>query len=319
MTKDATKKPLVVIAIGGNSLIKDKNHMTVLDQLRATGETSHYIAAVLKEGYRVIITHGNGPQVGFMLLRSEAAKNVIHQVPLESLVADTQGATGFQICMTLTNELRRWALQTNVVTLVTEVVVDPGDPAFDNPSKPIGPFYPEEDARMHEAKDKWTMREDAGRGWRRVVPSPEPVQIVEEPVIRKLIDDDFVVVTCGGGGIPVCYNEYGDLVGCPSVIDKDRVSSMLAANLNADKFIISTAVDKVAIDFGTPKQRDIDTMTVAEAKEYMEQGQFAEGSMKPKIQAAIDYLEKSGGEVIITQPHHLRDALAGNQGTHILP
>jgi len=312
-----SEKPLVVIAIGGNSLIKDKNHITVLDQLRATGETSHYIAAVLDAGYRVVITHGNGPQVGFMLLRSDAAKEVIHQVPLESLVADTQGATGFQISMTLSNELRRWDLDTSVVTLVTQVLVDPDDPAFKNPSKPIGVFYTEKEARFHEKESGWLMKEDAGRGWRRVVASPSPMKIMEESAIRKLVDDDIVVVACGGGGIPVMYNEYNDLIGCPAVIDKDNVSSMLASNLNAQKLIISTAVDKVAINFGTKQQEDLSHITIEQTKQYMEEGQFAPGSMKPKIQAALAFLEAGGEEVIITQPHHMKAALLGEEGTHI--
>ncbi len=312
-----TQKPLVVIAIGGNSLIKDKDHLTVPDQLRATGETSHYIAAVIKEGYRVVITHGNGPQVGFMLIRSDAAKDIIHQVPLESLVADTQGATGFQLGMTLTNEFKHWDIDSSVVTLVTQVLVDPNDEAFKNPTKPIGVFYSEEEARQYETENGWQMKEDSGRGWRRVVPSPKPMRIIEENAIRKLLDDDFVVVACGGGGIPVIYDENNDLIGCPAVIDKDNASSLLATHLNADKFIISTGVDKVAINFGKPDQEDLGYITVEETKKYMEEGQFAPGSMLPKIEAALAFLEAGGKEVIITQPNHLKEALVNGEGTHI--
>ena len=319
MTSHASNKPLVVIAIGGKSLIKDKDHMTVRDQLRATSETSHYIAGVLKDGYRVIITHGNGPQVGFMLIRSEAAKKFIHQVPLDSLVADTQGAVGYQVGMTLMNELRRENMHTSPVTIVTQVLVDQNDPAFEKPSKPVGPFYSEADAKEHERADGWITKEDAGRGWRRVVPSPKPLKILEEPVIRNLVENDFVVIACGGGGIPVIYNEYNDLIGCAAVIDKDTVSSMLASNLKADKLVISTGVNKVAINFGKPNQQNLDSMTVAEAKKYAAEGQFAPGSMLPKVEAAIAYLENGGGEVIITDPEHIREALAGNQGTHIFP
>ena len=210
-----------------------------------------------------------------MLLRSEAAKDIIHQVPLESLVADTQGAVGFQIGMTLTNELRDKEVKPNVVTVVTQVLVDQNDPAFQNPSKPIGPFYSEEEGRKHQEKDGWSMKEDSGRGWRRVVASPAPLKIIEEDGIRTMLDNDFVVVACGGGGIPVIYNEDKELVGCAAVIDKDSASSMLANGLNADVFVISTAVEKVAVNFGKPDQKDIDRMTVAEAKVYMEEGQFA--------------------------------------------
>ncbi|MDD4736860.1 MAG: carbamate kinase [Kiritimatiellae bacterium] len=319
MTINASDKPLVVIAVGGNSLIKDKDHMSVKDQLRATSETSHFIAGVLKDGYRVVITHGNGPQVGFMLIRSEAAKKFIHQVPLDSLVADTQGAVGYQIGMTLINELRRSEIHLAPVTIVTQVLVDQNDPAFENPTKPVGPFYSEADAQEHQRADGWIMKEDAGRGWRRVVPSPKPLKILEEPVIRNLVDNDFVVVACGGGGIPVIYNEYNDLIGCAAVIDKDTVSSMLASELKADKLVISTGVSKVAIRFGKPDQRDLDSMTLAEARQYAAEGEFAPGSMLPKIEAAIAYLEKGGREVIITDPEHIREALAGKQGTHLFP
>ena len=319
MSSEASGKPLVLIAIGGNSLIKDSKRTTVRDQLRATSETSHHIAAILKEGWRVIITHGNGPQVGFMLIRSEAARHIIHQVPLDSLVADSQGATGYQLCMTLSNELKRWDLPNSAICVVTQVLVDADDPAFQNPSKPIGQFYTEAQAQDHQKNDGWIMREDAGRGWRRVVPSPAPLQIIEEPVIKKLVEQDVVVIACGGGGIPVVHNEYGDLIGCSAVIDKDFASAMLAADLAADKFVISTAVDRVAINFGKPDQQYLDHITLAEARQYMEEGHFAPGSMKPKIEAALNYLDRGGKEVIITSPPCLRKALKGEGGTHITP
>ncbi|HDL77543.1 MAG TPA: carbamate kinase, partial [Lentisphaerae bacterium] len=251
---------LAVIAIGGNSLIKDSRHMTVLDQYRAAGETSHHIAEVVKEGYRIVITHGNGPQVGFILLRSELAKDVLHQVPLESCVADTQGAIGYQIAQTLSNELRLRGDSTPVGVVVTQVIVDENDPAFRNPSKPIGPFYTREDAEIHMQRDGWTMREDAGRGWRRVVPSPRPLEIVEEPVIEALLRADVIVVAVGGGGIPVVRHPDGTLHGVAAVIDKDRASCLLARNLKAELFVITTAVDKVALNYGRPDQKDIDRM-----------------------------------------------------------
>lgn len=311
--------PLVVIAIGGNSLIKDAKHMTVLDQYLAAGETSHHIAALVKEGYRIVVTHGNGPQVGFILMRSEIAKTQLHQVPLESCVADTQGAIGYQVEQTLLNELRRQGLKREIVAVVTQVVVDANDPAFTNPTKPIGPFFTREDAENHQRNDGWAVKEDAGRGWRRVVPSPKPLEIVEERVIESLLNQGVVVIAVGGGGIPVVRRVSGDLQGCAAVIDKDLASCLLAKNLKADIFVISTGVDKVAINFGKPDQKVIDHMTVAEAEQYLKEGQFPAGSMGPKIQAAIDYLKNGGKKVIITQPHMIEDAIHGKTGTHITP
>ena len=310
-------KPLVVIAVGGNSLITDARHLSVLDQYRAAGETSHHIAAVVAAGYRVVVTHGNGPQVGFILLRSEIAKGQLHQVPLESCVADTQGAIGYQIQQTLENELKRRHIWRPVATVVTQVRVSPRDPAFQHPSKPIGPFYSREDAEHHRRQDGWAVQEDAGRGWRRVVPSPKPLAIIEEPAIRCLLADDVIVIAVGGGGIPVVQERNGLLRGVPAVIDKDAASSLLASNLKADTLIISTGVDQVALNFGQPDQRGLDHLTVAEACRYLRQGQFAAGSMKPKIEAAIRFLEKGGRRVIITQPHHLEKAIAGKAGTEI--
>ena len=312
-------KKTAVIAVGGNSLITDSRHMSVLDQYRAAGDTSHHIAAIVAEGYRIVITHGNGPQVGFILLRSEVAKDVIHQVPLDSCGADTQGAIGYHICQTLDAELLRRGIRRTVAAVVTQCVVDEKDPGFTDPNKPIGPFYSEEDARQHQKDDGWIMREDAGRGWRRVVPSPQPLEIIEEPAVRALLEKEIVVVAVGGGGIPVVKNEDGSLRGVEAVIDKDRASCLLAKNLGAKLFIISTAVDKVALNFGKPDERPIDRMTVAEAKRYMEEGHFAPGSMKPKIESAIDFLEHGGEEVIITQPHLLKAAVEGKDGTHIVP
>lgn len=314
-----TKSPLAVIAIGGNSLIKDSRHMTVLDQYLAAGETSHHIAGVVRLGYRVVITHGNGPQVGFILMRSEIAKTVLHQVPLESCVADTQGAIGYQIEQTLLNEMRRQGMSNEIASVVTQVVVDANDPAFQNPTKPIGPFFTKEDAEKHRQEDGWVVKEDAGRGWRRVVPSPKPLEIVEERVIKMLLDNDVIVIAVGGGGIPVIRQPNGDLQGCAAVIDKDLASCLLAKNLKADVFVISTGVDKVALDFGKPTQRFIDRMTVAEAEKYLAEGQFPAGSMGPKIAAAIDYLKHGGRRVVITQPHLLEEALQGRNGTHIVP
>ena len=313
------KSPLAVIAIGGNSLILDSKKITVADQYQAASETAHHIAALVAAGYRVVITHGNGPQVGFILLRSDLARNVLHQVPLDSCVADTQGALGYQIGQTLANELKRQGIQKPIATVVTQVLVDNRDPAFANPTKPIGSFYTEEEAQKHKAESGWTLKEDAGRGWRRVVASPKPLRIVEENTVRLLLEQDVVVIAVGGGGIPVRENEKGELEGCAAVIDKDLASCLLAKNLKADLFIISTGVDKVAVDFKKPTQRELDKLTVAEAKKYLAEGQFPAGSMGPKIEAAIDFLEHGGKEVIITQPFLLEEAIAGRNGTHLVP
>lgn len=308
---------LVVIAIGGNSLIKDSRHMSVFDQYKAAGETSGHIAAVIDKGYRVVIVHGNGPQVGFIMLRSEIAKEVIHEVPLDTCGADTQGAIGYQISQNLDNELRRRQLAKSVVAVVTQVVVDARDPGFVEPAKPIGPFYSEESARAHQKEQGWQMMEDSGRGWRRVVASPEPLEIVEEPVIRMLLEEDVIVVAGGGGGIPVIRKDNGCLEGVAAVIDKDLTASLLAKNLGAELLLISTSVDKVAINFRQPDQQDLDSMTIDEAREYMAAGHFAAGSMRPKIAAAIDFLAHGGEKVIITQPHRIEEAMLGRAGTHL--
>lgn len=313
------KSPLAVIAIGGNSLILDSKKITVKDQYQAASETAHHVAALVAAGYRVVITHGNGPQVGFILLRSDLARNVLHQVPLDSCVADTQGALGYQIGQTLANELKRQGIQKPIATVVTQVLVDNDDPAFANPTKPIGSFYTAEEAQKHQAESGWTLKEDAGRGWRRVVASPKPLRIVEEDTVRLLLEQDVVVIAVGGGGIPVRENEQGELEGCAAVIDKDLASCLLAKNLKADLFIISTGVDKVAVDFKKPTQRELDRLTVAEAKKYLAEGQFPAGSMGPKIEAAIDFIENGGKEVIITQPFLLEEAIAGKNGTHLVP
>ena len=311
--------PLVVIAIGGNSLIKDREHMSVLDQYRVAGETSRYIVPIVKQGYRVLITHGNGPQVGFILLRSELARDVIHQVPLANCVADTQGSIGMQIAQSLQNEFQHQELEQQVVALVTQVVVDEQDPSFSRPSKPIGPFMSEEEARQREEENGWVVGEDAGRGWRRLVPSPAPLKIIELPAIRTLLDNDTLVIAGGGGGIPVVYRADGALRPRPAVIDKDATSCLLACELGASIFIISTDVDKVSLNFGTQEQVEIDRMNVKECRQHLAAGHFAAGSMQPKIESAVAFLEQGGEEVIITQPQNLQANLQEICGTHIVP
>jgi carbamate kinase len=306
-----------VVAIGGNSLIKDKDHQSVPDQFATTDETCAHIADMIKQGWRVVVTHGNGPQVGFILLRSEIASNVLHPVPLDSCGADTQGALGYMIQQLLGNRLSQLPGAPPAVTVVTQVVVDGNDPAFQNPSKPIGPFYDEDRARQYEEDQGWTVVEDAGRGWRRVVPSPIPTEIVELGAMRALLQTGFVVIGVGGGGIPVVRDEQGNLRGVEAVIDKDYASGLLATGLEADLFLISTAVEKVYLNFGKPDQRPLDDLTAEEAREYLEQGHFPRGSMGPKIRAVIQFLERGGKEALITSPENLARALRGETGTRI--
>ncbi len=316
---NAADKPLVVIAIGGNSLIKDREHMDVLDQYKTAGETSHFIVPIVKRGYRVLVTHGNGPQVGFVLLRSEIARDVIHQVPLANCVADTQGSIGMQIAQCLQNEFLNQGFSQEVVAIVTQVVVDEQDPSFGRPSKPIGPFMTEDEARRHEREDGWIVGEDAGRGWRRLVASPQPLEVVELSTIRRLLNAGTLVIAAGGGGVPVIYKPDGSLRPRPAVIDKDAASCLLACELGASTLIISTDVDKVALHFGTPRQQDLDRIDATDCRRYLDEGHFAPGSMRPKIESALKFLENGGKEVIITQPHHLDGALQGIYGTHIVP
>jgi len=311
-------KPLVVIAIGGNSLITDLHHMSVIDQYRAAGETAANIAPIVNAGYRVVVTHGNGPQVGFILMRSELTRDVLHEVPLANCVADTQGSIGMQIAQSLQNAFRRLGREQQVVAVVTQVLVDADDPSFANPTKPIGPFMSEAEARQRADNDGWSIAEDANRGWRRVVPSPTPLEIIEMPVIRALVDSGTIVVAAGGGGIPVIRKPDGSLRPRPAVIDKDTASSLLARELEANLLVFSTDVDKVCLHRGTPEQTEIDRMSVAECRRYLDEGHFAAGSMRPKIEAAIAFLEAGGERVIITQPHHLEEAMRGGRGTHIV-
>jgi carbamate kinase len=312
---------VLVVAIGGNSLIKDAQHMSVPDQYQALGETSGHIAAIIKDGWHVAIGHGNGPQVGFILRRSELASHELHEVPLDVCDADSQGAIGYELQQNLGHDFRRLGLDRQAVTVVTQVEVAADDPAFGAPSKPIGSFMDESTAARRRDDDGWAVREDAGRGWRRVVPSPRPLRIVELDAVRALLRDDFVTITVGGGGIPVVADEHGDLRGVAAVIDKDFASALLAIELGADVFMISTAVAQVALDWGRPEQRWLDRLTLSEARRYLAEGShFAAGSMQPKIEACIWYLERvPDGRAIITSPALLERALDGTAGTTIVP
>ena len=321
MSEQAARK-VAVVAIGGNSLIKGTTHQSVEDQYAAAKETTLHIADMVEAGWEVAIGHGNGPQVGFILRRSEIAAKVegMHEVPLDVCGADSQGAIGYALQQTLQNWLFKRDIHKNVATVVTQVLVDRNDPAFDNPSKPIGGFMDEEEARRRQATMGWSIVEDAGRGWRRVVASPLPKEVVELDTVKALINAGVVVISVGGGGIPVIDAGGGEYIGTAAVIDKDYASSLLAQSIDADLFLISTAVEKVALNFGTPDQQWLDRMTVSEAKGYLAEGtHFAKGSMAPKIEAILWYMEAGGRHAIITTPENIGRALRGETGTHIVP
>jgi carbamate kinase len=312
---------LAVIAVGGNSLIKDDKHVSVEDQEQALRETAHHIADMIEAGWDLAIGHGNGPQVGFILRRSEIAAKAegMHEVPLDVCGADSQGAIGYEFQQALQNEYRKRGIQKNAATVITQMLVDQKDTAFQKPSKPIGSFMDEAEAQ-HRAKDMgWSVVEDAGRGWRRVVASPLPKKIMELDSVKLLINAGVTVITVGGGGIPVIDKGDGQLEGTAAVIDKDFASSLLAQEIGAELFLIATAVEKVAINFGKPDQKWLDKMTLAEAKQYLAEGtHFAKGSMAPKIQAIIWFLENGGKQALITNPENIGRALNGETGTWIV-
>ncbi len=318
---EKTRK-VAVVAIGGNSLIKDEKHRSVEDQYQAVKETTYHIADMIEAGWDVAIGHGNGPQVGFILRRSEIAAKVegMHEIPLDVCGADSQGAIGYALQQTLQNELFKRGIKKPVATVVTQVLVDKNDKAFQNPSKPIGSFMDETESKRREKELGWSMVEDAGRGWRRVVASPLPKEVVELESVETLIKAGTVVVTVGGGGIPVIDKGEGEYAGTAAVIDKDFACSLLARLIKADLLLISTAVEKVALNFGKPDQKWIDRMTLAEAKQYLAEGtHFAKGSMAPKIQAIIWFLEAGGRQALITNPENIGRALKGETGTWIVP
>ncbi len=305
----------LVIAIGGNSLIKERDHQSLEDQWSCVRESSASIASILKNENEVAITHGNGPQVGFILLRAELAINVLHSVPLDICGADTQGAIGYMLQQSLANEFNLRHIDKKPLTVITRTIVDENDDAFRTPTKPIGPFYEKDKIKKLEKERRWIMVEDAGRGWRRVVPSPRPLRIVEIDAIRDLISK-YVVISMGGGGIPVIEKD-GELKGVEAVIDKDLGASLLARSIKASILVMSTAVDGAYLDYGTPSQRIVEKMTVDQARFHLSQGQFPEGSMGPKIEACIEFLEWGGERAIITSPGSILDALHGKAGTTI--
>lgn len=308
----------LVIALGGNALQEAGKPATAQAQLEVVEKTSEYIADIVERGYEVIVAHGNGPQVGRIVIQNEVTSASTPAMPFDVCGAMSQGMIGYHIQQGLSKVLRHRGINKNVVTIVTQVVVDKDDPKFKAPSKPIGPFYTEEEAKAIAAEKGYTMKEDAGRGWRRVVASPLPVEIVELDAVKTLNDAGFVVVTVGGGGIPVVRNEAGDLEGVAAVIDKDLASEKLARDMDADALVILTAVEKVSINFKKPDQKDLDRMSAAEAKQYIKEGHFAPGSMLPKIEAALNFVESKPGRIaIITSLDKAVDAIEGRAGTTI--
>ena len=307
----------ILITLGGNAILPVRGTGTFDEQCAITRLTMQPIAALIREGVRVILSHGNGPIVGNILIRNEAAREQIPPMPLDVCGADSQGGIGYMMQQALDNELRRIGIQRPVTTVVTQVIVDERDPAFRRPTKPIGPFYTQERARLLAKEKGWTVTEDAGRGWRRVVASPKPLEVVEITAIRTLVDDGAIVIAAGGGGIPVARQWDGSLHGVEAVIDKDLASSLLARLLGCEMLCIITGVDRVALHYGKPDQRDLACATADELSEYAAAGHFPAGSMGPKVQAAIEFVRGGGREVVITSPAKLMDALEGTTGTRV--
>ncbi len=313
-----TANKLAVVAVGGNALIRDKDHQSIPDQSREAVITTHHIADMIAAGWNVVITHGTGPQVGFILRRSELALEEVPPVPMDYADADLQGGIGYMFLKALYNEFRKQKIDRKAVAIITQTLVDRHDPAFADPSKPIGSQMDEQTAQRLASRQGWVVKEDAGRGWRRVVPSPQPKTIVELAAINLLARAGFVVIACGGGGIPVIQDEEGNLIGVEAVIDKDLASSLLARGIGADLLLVSTGVEKVAINFNKPDRRWLDRMTVAEARQHYADNQFDRGSMGPKIQAVIEFIEGGGQTGLITNPENIGRALAGETGTFIV-
>jgi carbamate kinase len=309
----------MVLALGGNAIIPERGTGTIQEQIEVTRATARQLVDLVRSGTKLMITHGNGPVVGNIVIRNEAARDIIAPMPLDICGADSQGGLGYMIQQVFGNELLRESLPRSVVTVITQVVVDPEDAAFRAPTKPIGPFYSKSTAESISAEKGWVVVEDAGRGYRRVVPSPRPLEIVEAEVIRELVKSGKIVVAVGGGGIPVVRNADGSLRGVEAVIDKDFASSILALEQEAEALVLVTAVPKVALSFGKPGQVDIDIMSVSEARRYLEAGEFPAGSMGPKIEAAIEFLEGGGKEVIIASHSEIALAIQGKAGTRIIP
>lgn len=310
-------KKLAVVAIGGNAVNRPGESPTAENMIKAVRTTASYLADMVQMGYSLIVTHGNGPQVGNILIQQDLAKDTIPPFPMDLCGSMTQGYLGYMIAQELHNIFIERKIKKEVCTVVSQVVVDENDDGFKNPSKPVGPFYSAEYANKMHTEKGWTVKEDSGRGWRKVVPSPIPEDVIEKDAIKNLIEKDYIVVAAGGGGIPVVRQSNGMLKGVEAVIDKDRASALLAGIMNADELIILTAVEKVCLNYNKPDQKELDTLTLAQAQEYISQGHFAKGSMLPKIQACVDFVRNTGKPALITDMEKLKAALAGKTGTKI--
>ena len=312
------RNPLAVIAFGGNAILKEGERGTQEEQIRHTDEACDLMSQIVQRGYDLVIVHGNGPQVGNILIQMEEAANKIPPFSLDVCVAISEGSMGYMLERSLRNQFRKRNLRKEVACLVTQVMVDPRDPAFENPSKPIGPFFTAYRAAALRKEKKWPMIEDSGRGYRRVVASPLPQQVINLEVMKKLVSEGMCVIAAGGGGIPAYYDGHDNIKGVEAVIDKDYTSSLLAAELKADLFVILTNVESVFINFGKKTQKPLNRVRLKEIKRYHAKGQFPPGSMGPKIQAAINYIEAGGKEVVITSARELSRAIRGQSGTHIV-
>lgn len=307
---------LAVVAVGGNALIREKGKESLPDQYASVCITVPHIVDMIQNGWNVIITHGNGPQVGFILRRSEIAASEVHSIPLDYGGSNTQGSIGYMFQKSLQNEFKRRGMSKQAVAVLTETLVDKNDTAFKTPTKPIGSFMDEKTAVQHRDADGWCVMEDAGRGWRRVVPSPVPIKILQQDAIMSLVGAGFTVVAVGGGGIPVIENDKGEIQGVEAVIDKDSASALFAASIDADMFVILTEVDKVAINFNKPNVQWLDNLSIEDAKKFLTEGQFGKGSMEPKIKAILSFIEKGGRQALVTNPDNMLRALRGETGTH---
>ncbi|MBP7867093.1 MAG: carbamate kinase [Acidobacteria bacterium] len=305
----------IVIAFGGNAILQKGQEGTVYEQFANTRTAIDHVMGLIREGHEVVITHGNGPQVGNMMMRVDKSRGFAYDLPLGVCVADTQGEMGYMIAQSLQNRLIREKIERPVVAVVTQVVVDRNDPSVLHPTKPVGRFYSEAEAQEMHKQGKH-MVEDAGRGWRHVVPSPIPRRVVESPIIRQLIDLGAIVIACGGGGMPVYIEDDGTFEGIDGVVDKDRASSVLAREIEADELIVLTEVDKVALNYNKPDQVDLDTLNLAQARAYLAEGHFHKGSMGPKVEAVCDFLEGGGKRAVIASLDKAYDALHGRAGTH---
>ncbi len=313
------QRKVAVVAVGGNALVREKGKESLYDQYAAVCLTMPCVVDMIQAGWSVILTHGNGPQVGFILRRSELALSEVHPIPLDYAGSNTQGSIGYMFQTALQNEFKRRGLPNQAATVVTQTLVDRNDSAFKNPTKPIGSFMDEQTALQHRDTDGWSVMEDAGRGWRRVVASPQPVRIIQQDAIMSLVNAGFTVVGVGGGGIPVIENDKGELEGVEAVIDKDLASALFASSINADMFLISTEVEKVAINFNKSNVQWLDQLSVEDAKKYLAEGQFGKGSMEPKVKAVLNFLEHGGKKALITNPDNMLRALRGETGTHFEP